>query len=119
MLRPLLASASLLSLLTLAGCDECDEIDCACLHGSIVVTAVDATTKEALFDAKVAIGNDPCPEHASEHYCFVAAGTYSVQVSATGYAPKTVSIVLPEPQGEGCCICGERVEQTVELTPMP
>ncbi|MDI1482064.1 carboxypeptidase-like regulatory domain-containing protein [Polyangium sp. y55x31] len=119
MLRHLLASASLLSLLTLAGCDECAEIDCACPQGTIVVTVVDATTKEALFDATVAIGNDACAEHSSEHYCFVPAGTYSVQVSAPGYAPKTVSIVLSEPQGDGCCVCGGRVDQTVELTPMP
>ncbi|HVK66497.1 MAG TPA: hypothetical protein VM694_18570 [Polyangium sp.] len=119
MLRPLLASATLLSFLSLAGCDECGEIDCSCLQGGIVVTVVDATTKQPLVGAKVAIGNELCPSNGQDHVCNVPAGTYSVQVSATGYAAKTVSIVLPEPQGEGCCVCGDIVEQTVELTQMP
>ena len=120
MLRTLLTTSLLASLLALAGCDECGDIDCSCLQGGIYVDVVDASTKEPItMGVTVKTGNEACPERGPSPVCDVPPGSHTVEVSAIGYASKSVSAVLPPPQGDGCCVCGEIVKVTVELTKMP
>lgn len=92
---------------------------CAACGPAIRFRVTDARTGDAI-DGVTIDGSDgwECSSTGVTCQDVPRPGTYDLEVGAPGYEPRTVTVVVPRDDGEGCCSCGFReVEADVELQP--
>lgn len=87
--------------------------DCGSCPPAVRVVVLDASTGEPVEDVTVS-GGGRC---ADDVYCVgESAGVLTFTVSAPGYEPREVTLVVPESRGGRCCDCGYMVvDHEVEL----
>ena len=117
---------TLLALCLLPACMNAHEAcDCPDQEAALIAHVDDAMTNgpiaQPTFSESGAMLGATCIEQTAGAPCtswlVPMIGAHDVTISATGYGAQTVHVDLVQPAG--CCSQGQRIEQTVTLTPSP
>lgn len=116
---------------TTTGTDPCAGLGCASLPGRLTLEVVDGSNQPVqgpVFTEKGQALGGVCETDAgvilpdagscgSWIFDELPEGPHTIQVSAPGYAPATVSVTIQGPTG--CCGMGPAVDRTVVMQPSP